>query len=114
MKTIFHIHDVICGHATNTVSELVDYSLKHNYQRLVFTEHCPLDDNPIMIRPTRDQITSLRKEIDAVNKKYQGRLFIEFGFESEYPKAHREYFHNFINDTQCDFLIFGNHFYGDM
>jgi histidinol-phosphatase (PHP family) len=114
MKTIYHIHNEICGHATNTLKEVVNYALNHNYTRLVFTEHSPLDDNQMIFRPSHAQVAHLREQIDKVNSKYKGKLKIEFGYEIEYPKVHREYFHNFINDLQCDFLIFGNHFYGDM
>jgi histidinol-phosphatase (PHP family) len=114
MKTIYHIHNEICGHATNTLKEIVSYALAHNYTRLIFTEHSPLDNNTVIYRPTHEQVAILRKQIDEVNHKHKGKLKIEFGYEIEYSKANREYFHNFINDSQCDYLIFGNHFYGDM
>jgi HisJ family histidinol phosphate phosphatase len=86
MKIIYHIHDQCCGHASNTLDSIIKTSLKEGYTELFLTEHCPLDNNNIIFRPSRKEINDLRNQINKANKKYKGKLLIHFGFESEYSK----------------------------
>jgi histidinol-phosphatase (PHP family) len=114
MKVIYHIHDQCCGHAGNTLESIIQTSLAQGYKELFMTEHCPLDNNNVIFRPSRADIDDLRNRINIANKKYAGKLLIHFGFEAEYSKWNTSYFDNFVNDPQCDYLIFGNHYLGDM
>lgn len=115
-NTIFHIHTYICKHSSNHLDEIVSYALKHNYKKLYFTEHppitikCPYQSR----RASYEEIAQLKHDIDKVNKKYKNRLHIYFGYEVEYNKANRWYIQKLAKDKYCEFLIFGNHFYGDL
>lgn len=113
IRKIIHLHDVCNGHATLTVKEAVEYSIEHGYTKLVYTEHSPMEDNDNIFRPTRKDIVNLRKEIEFYKNKYP-QLEIEFGYEIEYPTIRREYFTAYKDDPLADFLIFGNHFLGDV
>jgi len=112
-KFIYHIHHKCCGHATNTIEDLVQYAKSYGYQKLYLTEHSPLVDNQFLYRPSKIDIENLKKEIEVTNKNNPD-IKIYLGFETEYPKIHRDYFDKYRYDSQCDYLIFGNHFYGDM
>ncbi|MBQ0045513.1 MAG: PHP domain-containing protein [Mycoplasma sp.] len=116
LKNIFHIHTYICKHSTNKIEEIVAYALKHGYKKLYFTEHpyitvdCPYQQR----RADKKDVINLSKQIDMLNKKYKNKLKIYFGYEVEYNKANRWYIHKLAKDPYCKFLIFGNHFYGDL
>ena len=111
---IYHIHTYFCGHSTNSVSGVVQYAIKNNYTHLFFTEHCPLKNNSKIRRPHLSQLRVLRKQIDHYNKKYEGKIKIEFGYECEYPFAQRKKITELAEDGICDFFILGVHFYGNM
>lgn len=114
IKNIFHIHNRCNGHASLEVKEIFDYASKHGYKSLIFTEHCPLDNNNLIFRNTRDELISLKDEIKKYEKLYKGKIKVEFGYEIEFPLKHNEYFRKFKEEGICDFVIFGNHYYGDM
>ena len=111
---IYHIHTYFCGHATNSVASVVQYALKNNYTKLVFTEHCPLKNNSKIRRPHISQLKTLRRQIDHFKEKYKDRLTIEFGYECEYPFAQRKRIVELKDDGICDFFILGVHFFGNM
>lgn len=115
-KVIFHIHTYICKHSSNHLEEIVDYALKHGYKELYFTEHPPITIScPYQARrASYEEIAQLKHGIDKANKKYKGKLKIHFGYEVEYNKANRWYIKKLAKDPYCEFLIFGNHFYGDL
>lgn len=116
LKNIYHIHTYICKHSSNHIEDIVAYALKHKYKKLYFTEHpyitikCPYQQR----RADKEEIAQLRHKIDQLNLKYKNRLEIYFGYEIEYNKANRWYMQKLAQDPYCQFLIFGNHFYGDL
>ena len=114
VKNLFHVHDKCNGHASTTVKDVVEYSIKNGYKKIVYTEHCPLLDNGKLFRPSIDDIKQMRLEISRLQLKYKNQIEIYFGYEAEYPKQHREYFQELAKSGLCDYMIFGNHFYGDM
>ncbi|MCQ2956534.1 MAG: PHP domain-containing protein [Mycoplasmoidaceae bacterium] len=115
-KNIFHIHTYICKHSSNHLDEIVDYALKHGYRKLYFTEHAPITIKcPYQARRANyKEIAQLRKDIDKLNVKYKSKLKIYFGYEVEYNKPNRWYIQKLAKDPYCQFLVFGNHFYGDL
>jgi len=116
LKNIFHIHNQVCKHASNTLEDIVSYSLKHGYKNLYFTEHPPISVkcDYQKRRATHAEMVKLVKQINEVNKKYKGKLHIYFGYETEFNKPNRWYFERLARDPLPDFMISGNHFYGDL
>lgn len=115
-KNIFHIHDCCCHHSTNTLDNIVNYSLLHGYKKLYFTEHCycNVDCTLQSRRPTVYEIKKLKTLINFYNNKYAKKLHIYFGYEIEFNKQNRWYYEQLVKDPYADYLIFGNHFYGDI
>lgn len=115
-KNIFHIHTYICKHSSNHLEEIVAYALKHGYKKLYFTEHAPITiDCPYQTRrASYKEIAQLKHNIDKLNKKYKNKLKIYFGYEVEYNKPNRWYIKKLAKDPYCEFMVFGNHFYGDL
>lgn len=115
-KNIFHIHTYICKHSSNHLEEIVDYALEHGYKKLYFTEHppitisCPYQGR----RASYEDIAKLKFDIDQLNKKYKNKLKIYFGYEVEFNKANRWYIKKISKDPYCEYMVFGNHFYGDL
>lgn len=116
VKHIFHLHTYICKHSSNHIEDIIAYALKHNYKKLYVTEHAPITiDCPYQKRRANyEEIAQLKHDIDVANKKYKNRLHIYFGYEVEYNKPNRWYIQKLAKDKYCEFLVFGNHFYGDL
>lgn len=115
-KTIFHLHDVCCKHSTLTLEDAVNYSIKHGYKALYWTEHCPVSVSCGYAhrRPTHEELTNLKNRMEEYNNKYGPNFHIYFGYEVEYNKPNRWYYEKLARDPLCDFLILGVHFYGDL
>ena len=115
-KNIFHIHNNCCHHSSNTLDNIVHYSLSHGYKKLYFTEHCYCNVDCVLQkrRPTTNEIKNLKSLINIYNKKYAKKLHIYFGYEIEFNKQNQWYYEQLVRDPYADFLIFGNHFYGDI
>lgn len=115
-KTIFHIHTHICKHSSNYLDEIIDYALKHDYKELYFSEHAPItvDCYYQTRRASYKEIAQLKHAIDLANKKYKNKLKIYFGYEVEFNKSFRPHCKKLAKDPYCQFLVFGNHFYGDL
>ncbi|MDR0545398.1 MAG: PHP domain-containing protein [Mycoplasmataceae bacterium] len=111
---IYHLHEKICGHAKNTIDFIVEQALKEGFKEIYFTEHCPLLNNQCIYRPTINEIAELHKKIKMYNIELAGKLKIYFGYEAEFNKQHADIFLQLINDPFCEFVIFGNHYLGDM
>ena len=112
LKNIFHIHDKCNGHAQNTVDQIFEIAHENGYEKLYFTEHCPLNSKTLY-RPSYQDIKKLKQQIEFENKKYPN-IKSYFGYEMEYPIIKRHYFDQLVRDPYCDFVIFGDHHYGDM
>lgn len=115
-SNIFHIHTHICKHSSNDIKQIISYAIKHNYKKLYFTEHAPISVKCYYQtrRPSYKEIAKLKKTIDLYNKQYINKIRIYFGYEVEYNQANRWYIKKISRDKYCEFLIFGNHFYGDI
>ncbi len=115
-KKIFHIHTYICKHSSNKLEDIVKLALKQGNKELYFSEHAPITIHcPYQLRrASYAEIAQLKKNIDKLNKKYKNKLRIYFGYEVEYNKPNRWYIHKLAQDKYCQFLVFGNHFYGDL
>lgn len=111
---IYHLHEKICGHARNTIDSIVENALKEGFREIYFTEHCPLENNNVIYRPTLQQIQELYEKITHYNELYKDKLHIHFGYEAEFSKKYEHVFTKLAKQPICEYLIFGNHYIYDM
>ena len=98
VKNLFHVHDKCNGHASTTVKDVVEYSIKNGYKKIVYTEHCPLLDNGKLFRPSIDDIKQMRLEISRLQLKYKNQIAVSFHPELNNDYRVYEYFYELIEN----------------
>lgn len=109
MKTNYHTHHFLCGHATGNMSDYIDEAIKQNYCELGISDHGPLPNPPF----TRMNLEAFKNvylnEFKECKIKYQNQIKIYLGLEIEYLEGIDEYYQSLLE--QVDYLILGCHYY---
>ena len=109
----FHTHTSRCGHGAKKSEdeEWVKKAIKGGLKKLAFTDHVPLPDGYNKLPNSRMDIREVESYIKSINylqKKYEGKIEIESGFEFEY--SDRDLAHLQLLKTKTDKMILGQHF----
>jgi histidinol-phosphatase (PHP family) len=109
MKTNYHTHHHLCGHARGNCEDYTLEAIKHNFKELGFSDHAPnsrVNDHGVRMKP-KDFETYLN-DIEYVQKKYKDQLTIKKGLEVEFFYDHEQYY-DFLTE-KLDYLILGQHY----
>lgn len=107
MKTNFHTHHELCGHARGTAEDYVKEALRHDFRELGFSDHAPNDDMGLGFRMADDEFDVYLADIEEMQRKYHNRLTIYKGLEIEHWYHDPSYYDRFLN--RVDYLILGQH-----
>jgi len=106
----YHTHTIRCGHAEGTDEEYVKKAIKSGIKELGFTDHVPFPDfSQPGIRMDFSQIEEYLSSIRALKSKYEKKIKIYVGFETEYMPQYLSYYRSLKNDYKVDYLILGQH-----
>jgi histidinol-phosphatase (PHP family) len=109
MKTNYHTHHQLCGHAVGDCEEYAVEAIKQNFEVLGYSDHAPnsrVDDFGVRMKPK--EFEGYLEEIETVKNKYKEQLTIKKGIEVEFFYDHDEYY-EFLKD-KLDYLILGQHY----
>lgn len=112
LKHNYHTHTVYCHHAYNTAEEMILAAIKFGYETIGFSEHAPLKPRR-NFRLNTDEIDDYINEINDLKIKYKNKIRMLCGFECEYHRDEKQYYHNIKNKRGVDYLILGNHNMGN-
>lgn len=113
-KTIdanYHSHTFRCGHATGTDEEYVLCALEAGFNVLGFTDHVilPFHSQPGM-RGDISLLDGYIQSVNALKRKYEGKIQIFLGFECEwYYQTYESYYRDLLLHKGFDYLILGQH-----
>ncbi len=80
-----HCHTPLCKHAFGSPDEYADVALARGFKGITFTCHCPLPDGiSARVRMAPAQYHDYVAMIAATRKKFEGRLDVRLGLESDY------------------------------
>lgn len=106
----YHLHTVLCGHATGTIDEYVEGAISASLGEIGFADHAPLPD------ALREGITMPPEKTEAyiamvqdTAGRYRDRIEIRTGFEVDFP-LHSTFDPAYFSDQRIDFLIGSCHF----
>lgn len=108
----FHTHTTRCGHAFGEDEEYVKNAIREGFHSLGFSDH-------IMLPGIRDVTMRGSVEIDLpdylmsigqLKEKYQSKIDIHIGFESEYYPEFDGYYKELLTTKKIEYLILGQHF----
>lgn len=110
VKSNYHTHNYLCGHAGGTVSDYAQEAIKHGMTELGISDHCipPVASyEPYVSLSTIDE--KYLPQFDAARKKYSDKLKIYSGVEIEYFEGHDDYYKALLK--KLDYLVLGQHEY---
>lgn len=111
-KELFHIHTWRCKHASMELEE--DYvleALKQKANRIVFTDHVPMEMAEGKNRMDMAELPDYISEVNELKNRYRDQIEILCGFEVEYCPSLLGYYERLKNADGVDLLIVGQHFY---
>lgn len=112
MKTNYHTHNYLCGHAIGTVEDYVKEAILNNYSEIGISDHGPL---PIetFYRMSYEQFLNLYlPQFEVAKQKYKDQIKIYIGLEIEYLYYREDYYKELLNHV--DYLIFGSHYFSGL
>lgn len=112
MRTNFHAHTVICKHSGNELEPLIKLAIEKGYSHFGISEHMPIYTNPFR-NISKKEFNGLINEYKQVKNKYGHLIKLYFGLECEYSPDLVDLVQSYYDMPEIDYLIFGNHFYGE-
>ncbi len=113
MQANYHTHTSLCGHAIGEIENYIDTAINNGVEILGFSDHipCPFSTGYVsdirMLNADTDVYFNLVSE---AKKKYEGKIEIYFGYESEYYPDEFDIIIKNISHQPVDYLILGQHF----
>lgn len=109
MKTNYHTHHYLCGHATGNVEDYVLEAINNNFSEIGISDHGPINADAFK-RMNIDQFENIYlKEINKAINKYGHQIKIYKALEIEYVKGDDDYYKKLLESL--DYLILGCHYY---
>ncbi len=110
VKSNYHTHNYLCGHAGGTVCDYVKKAVEFGLETLGVSDHCasPLGTvEPYITPKTMDRL--YLPQFDEARKIYGERIRILSAVEIEYFSGHDEYYSELLK--KLDYLVLGQHEY---
>ena len=111
-KDIFHVHTYRCGHAENVSDEeYVKRAIAIGATGIWFTDHAPFSGDPFGNRMKYSELDEYIETLSELKKKYQGRIDIHIGLETEYFPSfdNAGYYKELKARENFDMLLLGEH-----
>lgn len=112
----YHTHTAFCGHATGELREYAEAAIENGIETLGFSCHAPyVFDNGYVsgLRMPASKKDEYVRALLELREEYSGRLDVKIGYETEYYPKHFADTVKFLTETPCDYLILGQHYYGN-
>lgn len=116
LKYNYHTHTYRCHHASGTDREYVERAIQSGIQVLGFSDHSPYffegdyySKHRMRPEETAEYIASIR----SLQKEFADQITLLIGYEAEYYPKFFSRTASFLADTDCDYLIQGQHFIGN-
>lgn len=109
-KINYHTHTYRCGHAEGEDEDYVLEALASGITELGFSDHIMLPGfSQPSIRGEFQESFSYFRSINALKKKYDGRVKIHLGYEAEGFSYYFPYYKELLSGGLIDYMILGNH-----
>lgn len=107
LKTNYHTHCYLCGHAEGLPSDYIKKAIELGFSEIGISDHAPLLP-AWTIRMNKDKMENIYfKDIDEAINKYKDKIKIYKALEIEYYQEYDEYYKDLL--TKVDYLILGQH-----
>ncbi len=109
MRTNYHTHHGICGHAEGSAREYIEEAINKGVKVLGFSDHSPSTrTGDVGFRMTPDDLELYIKDIEEAKQLFADKIDVYTGLEIEYINNYSEVYQSWLN--QVDYFILGVHF----
>lgn len=115
-KANFHTHTTRCHHAVGEDREYVEKAIEAGFRVLGFSDHGPVVREDGRVSPVRmlpEELDGYVSSILDLRKEYQDDIDLYIGLEVENMPSFFEKTVEFYRQYPLDYLILGQHFFGD-
>jgi len=126
----YHIHSYFSNDSDAPLEDLVKTAIERGASEIAITDHHETIQKvgpflnhvyqidkwtpqyPIWTVPTHDRpvdYRAVKKEIDELNEKYKGKIYIVYGIEAGQAQANPDEVHEIVNSHPFDFVLASTH-----
>lgn len=110
IKSNYHTHNYLCGHAGGTVCEFVEKAVLYGLEVIGISDHCASPLGTVEPYVTPDTLHALYlPQFDEARRLYSDDIEILSAVEIEYFPNHDEYYSKLLKNL--DYLVMGQHEY---
>lgn len=110
IKSNYHTHNYLCGHAVGTVSDYARAAAENGMQILGISDHCIpaiYTYDPYMTAKSME--TDYLPQFDEAKKLYGDKIRILKGVETEYFSGHDDFYKSL--KSKLDYMVLGQHLF---
>lgn len=109
IKTNYHTHHELCGHAKGNGKDYINAAIKEGFKAIGISDHAPstLHQNS-HVRMPWSKFHDYVDELNEAKKGYSDKIKVFIGLETEYTEPNKEYYEYLL--TYVDYMILGQHF----
>ena len=112
MKTNYHTHHHLCGHASGNAWDYVSEAIKKDLKIIRLTDHAPnANIHDRFVRMAPDELPHYLEDCSSAKRRAGEKIDVLIGLEVEFFKNQEEYYQDLHNHT--DYLIHGQHYITD-
>ncbi len=109
MKTNYHTHHGICGHAFGTAEEYIRNAVNEDVVILGFSDHSPSTrEGDLGFRMRPNDLDTYLNDISLAKQKYKEKITVFSGLEIEYLDNNTDYYNDLRR--KLDYFVLGQHF----
>lgn len=110
MKFDLHTHHERCGHATGSIEDYIRAAIDCGLQAIGISDHSPYfaseQDQPSPnIAMAKSEFPHYIKEVLSLKKKYEGKIDVLLGVESDFFPEHASVYQDEYNKYPFDYII---------
>ncbi|WP_130860377.1 histidinol-phosphatase [Gracilibacillus phocaeensis] len=114
-----HNHHYRCGHAEGQIEDYIQAAIQRGLQYIGIADHSPFFySEEDQLRPdiamAKSEFPNYVQEVLELKKKYQGKIDVLLGMESDYFPAHEEVYRRQYKQYPFDYVIGSVHFVNDV
>ena len=111
----YHTHHWRCGHAQGNTEDYVQAALALGLEEIGISDHAPIDwidgDHPLPhAAMPRSGLDAYVEEVLALKQKYEGRIRVLLGLESDYAEGLDDLYREILSRYPFDYVIGSVHY----
>jgi len=97
----YHTHTVLCGHAENTIEEMIESAIEKNFSTIGISEHC----GGYWFGHCMKGKTRYFNKLDKLKEKYKDEIEVASGVELEWEELSHKVFVKEIKENNVDYIL---------